>query len=337
MADRLVPGQTPVKEPTKSPTKSPTPAVKTKAQKKAEAAAAKAAAAAAAKAAKQAAAAAAKAARAALSGRPRGGSIKAPGVGVAAGGLFTPRSLAPLLWLDAADASTVTLAQPGNFVVGWADKSLNARNFVASGGERPTYLLSTRNSHNVFSHVTNCYCSHTAAGAWTFLHDGTTKYIICMAAQMNGNNYLMGNIDQNVGQNGALLLNRGAGNLSYVVQGGGDWPDGPIRINSVGPPVMDNSWHVSSVVADPGNATMANRASLELDNGTKQPVNTAGVVTVSAVAKPFLYIGAGANNSGTPVGMWTGEIGEVVIVTGANATEANRDKLVTYLRDKWAL
>ena len=327
MADRLVPGQTPVK----APTKSPTPTVRTKAQKKADAAAA----AAAARAAKQAAAAKAAAARAALSGRPRGGSIKAPGVGVAAGGLFTPRSLAPLLWLDAADASTVTLAQPGNFVVGWADKSLNARNFVASGGERPTYLLSTRNGHNVFSHVTNCYCS--AAGAWTFLHDGTTKYIICMAAKMTGNNYLMGNIDQNVGQNGALLLNRGGGNLSYVVQGGGDWPDGPIRINSAGPPVMDNSWHVSSVVADPGNAVKLSRATLQLDNGTKGSNNNPGAVTVSAVVKNFLYIGAGANNAGTPFGMWTGEMAEVVIVTGANATEANRDKLVTYLRDKWAL
>jgi hypothetical protein len=328
MADRLVPGVTPVRPPKKSAT----PPVRTKAQKKADAAAA----AAAARAARAAAAAAAAAARAALSGRPRGGSIKAPGVGVAAGGLWTPKNLIPELWLDAADSSTVTLTPATNFVIGWADKGLQGNNFTATGSERPTYNLSTRNSHKVFSHVTNCYSFNTVKD-WRWLHDGTTKYMICMVAQMNGNNYLMGNIDQNVGQNGALLLNRGAGNLSYVVQGGGDWPDGPIRINSAGPPLMDNSWHISTVIADPGNATMANRASLELDNGTKQPTNTAGVVTASAVGPKTLYIGAGRNNGGTPVGMWTGEMGEVVIVRGALATEANRDKLVAYMRTKWAI
>jgi hypothetical protein len=51
--------------------------------------------------------------------------------------LWTPADITTALWLDAADASTVTT--DGGAVSEWRDKSGNNRNATASGSARPTY------------------------------------------------------------------------------------------------------------------------------------------------------------------------------------------------------
>lgn len=56
-------------------------------------------------------------------------------LGVAAS-RWSPSSLSPNVWVDAADASTFTL--DGSLVSEWRDKSGNNRHFSQSGASRPT-------------------------------------------------------------------------------------------------------------------------------------------------------------------------------------------------------
>jgi hypothetical protein len=60
-------------------------------------------------------------------------------------GLWSPAEITTAQWLDAADASTLTLS--GSDVTGWADKSGNARNAVErSSLTRPVYSVTSFNS-----------------------------------------------------------------------------------------------------------------------------------------------------------------------------------------------
>lgn len=63
------------------------------------------------------------------------------------GGLFSPLDISGLkLWLDAADATTIT--ESGGLVSNWADKSGNGIAMTASGTSRPTTGTRTINSKN---------------------------------------------------------------------------------------------------------------------------------------------------------------------------------------------
>lgn len=64
--------------------------------------------------------------------------------------LWTPAEIATALWLDAADASTITLN--GSTVSQWRDKSGNARHVdQATAVKQPTYTLAAQNGLNVLS------------------------------------------------------------------------------------------------------------------------------------------------------------------------------------------
>ena len=63
---------------------------------------------------------------------------------------WTPALLSTALWLDAADASTVT-ADGSNLVSQINDKSGNARHFTATTTARPTYTSSGQNGRNVLT------------------------------------------------------------------------------------------------------------------------------------------------------------------------------------------
>lgn len=63
---------------------------------------------------------------------------------------WTPASLPNLaLWLDAADAATITASS--GLVSQWSDKSANANHVTASGTARPTTGANTQNGRNVLT------------------------------------------------------------------------------------------------------------------------------------------------------------------------------------------
>jgi hypothetical protein len=59
--------------------------------------------------------------------------------------LWTPADITTALWLDAADASTIT--ESSGAVSQWNDKSGNGRNATASSTERPTYSATSFNGN----------------------------------------------------------------------------------------------------------------------------------------------------------------------------------------------
>ena len=64
--------------------------------------------------------------------------------------VWNPSMLSTALWLDAADASTIT--ESGGAVSQWDDKSGNGRNAVqASSGSRPEYTANALNNKNVLT------------------------------------------------------------------------------------------------------------------------------------------------------------------------------------------
>jgi hypothetical protein len=75
-------------------------------------------------------------------------------VGIVASGLWTPLELSPLLWLDAADTTTIT-ASSGS-VSQWNDKSGNGNN-VSQGNaaNQPTTGIATIDGKNVISYDGN--------------------------------------------------------------------------------------------------------------------------------------------------------------------------------------
>jgi hypothetical protein len=71
-------------------------------------------------------------------------------LGIVASGQNFPLSLAPVVWLDAADTSTITASGSPSKVSQWNDKSGNGRNVAqATGANQPTTGATTQNSLNV--------------------------------------------------------------------------------------------------------------------------------------------------------------------------------------------
>lgn len=77
------------------------------------------------------------------------------------GRLWTPAVLRPAFWLDASDASTVTIVSGG--VSEWRDKSGNGRN-LSESTNRPSYSFEKRNRLNVISFSNSSQQNLTVTG-----------------------------------------------------------------------------------------------------------------------------------------------------------------------------
>jgi hypothetical protein len=110
--------------------------------------------------------------------------------------LWTPADISTALWLDAADASTIT--QNTSFVSQWSDKSGNARHAIqATAANQPLYIDAAINGKGVISFdglndslevVTSLF---QAIGAfeifWVFRRDGaTTAYNPILSLNRSG-------------------------------------------------------------------------------------------------------------------------------------------------------
>jgi hypothetical protein len=92
---------------------------------------------------------------------------------------FLPNNISGLyLWLDASDASSVTL-NSGN-VSEWRDLSGGGRHFEqASASGRPQYTSGGQNGLNCLTFTGSQWMvSSAASSSWEFLHDGTFQYDI---------------------------------------------------------------------------------------------------------------------------------------------------------------
>lgn len=235
----------------------------------------------------------------------------------AAGGVFTPLSLSPTLWLDASDTSTITAA--ANRVSAWADKSGNGNNATqATAGLKPTTNTTTMNGRNVLDFssnliVTSSFLLSTVQTVFiVFTSSSSAAQILCEhgpnynsnAGQIqyinNATSYASGyNRGATAAANGdaATLATRTSGAHQLTFQGGGSY-------------ATLLAWQDAGALTK---TTIYN--------------NTTGVSNLTAA----LNIG---DRSGGAVAPLAGSLAEILVYNSSLST-ANRQAVEAYLKSKW--
>lgn len=247
-------------------------------------------------------------------------------------GNFTPTDIAPQIWLEASVTTNVT--ESAGAVSQWSDTSGNAIHATGTGSEKPSYGASfKKNGLQELEFAADCLEFAGAASDFTFMHDGT-KWIFVVVGAFGSSSGIFGNANgaltgQYFWNSGSTLQQVMTNNTTNVTS----W--NPAHANSG----MTNSatvHHVISLLCDPGNGTAANRTKIKVDRVAQQTGN--GATGTAATADSASTMGLGTfRYSAANHNQMTGRMGEVIIIKGAAATEANRDALHAYLQAKWAL
>lgn len=254
-------------------------------------------------------------------------------------GSWTPTEISPDLWLDASDTTTIT--ESGGSVSQWNNKGSKGNFTQATGAVQPTTGASTLNGLNVLDFAGD-YLTATNQNEWKFLSDGTDHIIGLVAKFGTTANpdtvYLfLGNSQTDSPAVGSAFLwddrsSISRNNALSVFYSAG--VSGSPSIESFNnDTVTANTFTVVSALLDPDNGTAANRLALHINGGSAISNNTKTQAVSASNPTYALQVGAAGNNL-LPM---TGSIAELVIASGANATETNRAKLRDYLNTKWGV
>lgn len=230
---------------------------------------------------------------------------------------WTPADITTALWLDAADASTVTTVSGG--VSQWSDKSGNARHATqATAGSRPTVASAALNSKNVV----------------TF--DGNNDFLSLPGITLDTDNTFVFSVYQRSSA-GVHSIDVGSIPESQAdsVRGYGNWwftdnilysqlrTSNPSTFGTHGTASTSTGAFINSLARN-STGTQAWRNGSTL--GTRQQV--------SATLNPVLsYVGRQGVASG---GYASGYIAEIV-VGRFDISDLNRQKIEGYLAHKWGL
>jgi len=244
----------------------------------------------------------------------------------AGGGAPAFLSSAPL-WLDASDASTIT--ESGGSVSQWDNKGTLENFSQGTAADQPTTGVNTLNGLNVIDFADDFLEGATKA-QWKFMHDGTQYFYAAVVKFTSNSSALMGNqafSGDNIGLH--ITTNASGSWQNYVSGGGGTFSIGVSDSGFAG----GGSYNVMSAVLDPDNATAADRIDY-YENNTEGSVANTFTDTPSSSDPTFnLHIGSNAN----PSFDMNGSIAELIVVSGADATETNRQAVVDYLNTKWSV
>lgn len=253
---------------------------------------------------------------------------------VASGFYFSPLELSPELWLDASALSSIT--HSSGSVSQWDDLSGNGRHVAQStAANQPTTGTRTQNGLNVldFDGTNDSLISSAAASTWSFLHNGTDYVIAAVISRdiAGVGGHVLATATTATGI-GLLLRFLDTNNISHIVNNNNPPPSTVISNNvSAG---TGTTARVLTLVANPTAATQAGKSGIAFE-GASLGRNNIGTQTVDTTNAPGSSLTIG--NRQTNPGPLNGIIAEIVIVSGANATEANRVKLRDYLNTKWAV
>jgi len=263
--------------------------------------------------------------------------ISIPGTSGLVQAAFSPLDLSPVLWLDASDTSTIT--EVAGAVSQWDNKGSLGDFTQATAALQPTTGVTTQNGLNVIDFAADYLRSADAASAWNDLHNGTSwiaAFVAIGTFAADSSCGLLGTTLATAQIGASVLLDDrpAAGDQvfsTFVSKGSA----GNYVIRNLGDSLSfpRNSWNLGSLINDPDNGTAADRSRLFLDDGAAQANNTLTNAPVTTNATNTLDIGSYGNGQG----LLTGSIAELIIVTGSNATESNRQALRDYLNNKWAV
>lgn len=228
--------------------------------------------------------------------------------------------------LDSSDSKSIT--DGGGLVSLWRDTSPNAFAFNQSSTDlKPTTRSQSFNGKNVIAFDGGDSLLNSTPSLFTPLSNGSS-YLVGVVASVTAYGGIYGNTNCNVGETGAWLYAEPDGTVSHNIMG-----TSSVVVNKTdrgsGPKIF-------TLLADPDNATAADRSELYINNGSASKTNTFNI-TPNATDPPGKMTVGALNSFGTANFNMTGWIARIVIIVGSDATEANRLKLLSHLNYNWGV
>ena len=252
--------------------------------------------------------------------------------------IWNPSMISTALWLDAADASTITTVSGA--VSQWNDKSGNGRTFSQpTVAARPTLTAAGLNGRNIVTFGSTLFIGAATASDWGFIH-GSQNSIIGVAAPSltvdpGANVQIIGTrssgftagvqfiyVDLSPNNNNFRHRNiRGSDALSAIDAFTGD---------NTHPAA--NTATLYSILSDPTNATAADRSSIRFNGGSSIATNTETNSPSSSATAPQFALRLGNEAASSFSGYWA-----ELVVTSNLASTLNRQRIEGYLAHKWGL
>ena len=246
-----------------------------------------------------------------------------------------PSGITPEVLLDASKASSITLN--GSTVSQWVDQSANG--YVFSQGTasyQPTLVSAGLNGKNTISWGGNDVLNSTAgASTWKFFNDGT-KYIFCMVAkfQTQAGYVLITDAASGANAGGRIIWETGGALTNASTNAGQSGTYSFINTTANGTYASD-TWKNVGILADPANGTAASRSSIKFNNGSSIANNT--LTNNNANQNPASTWLLGSYSGDAITDRMIGEVAEIVVVKGTDATDSNRTAIYSYLNSKWGV
>jgi hypothetical protein len=225
------------------------------------------------------------------------------------GSLWTPAAITTALWLDAADASSVTTVS--GRVSQWNDKSGNARNASQStSAQRPGYTASALNGLSVLEFDPNS----SSYQELSFNRLTGIGHVFFVAKKNNANDSSFVLSDAAAGSDiRGVNFGADAGSNFSVQQLSGSLST-----------ATRNSWHIAEIKTDGANASLG-------INGTRTTNADADLMTSSSIGR-YGNVSPGF----TIQYSFRGQVAEIVMSLLA-LNDASRQRMEGYLAHKWGL
>lgn len=235
----------------------------------------------------------------------------------------------PDLWLDASDASTITAS--GGSVSQWNNKGTLSDFAQATSALQPTTGVTTINGLNVIDFDSTGLVSQGLKSQWNFMHDGS-DYFLAFVAKIEAPTASLASLFATRDYIGAdrgisYFIFQSSSTFRYAVTNGSNEA---VQLD-FGVSYQDQ---ILSAVFDPDNGTAADRIDYYVNNTQGLATNTKTGSTSASDPATNLQLGLRASGSDLP---FIGSFAEIIVVSGADATETNRQTVVDYLNDKWGI
>ena len=227
---------------------------------------------------------------------------------------WTPNYITTALWLDAADASTIT--ESGGAVSQWNDKSGNGRNFTqATSVNRPTYASTGLNSKPTLAFGADDFMELTSG----LISQLFTIVCVANANTLNVNSVLFGGSSKSL-VNPRLQIDRDNTTARSIFR------------NDAGTITVPTQGTITSADYIHAGTQSSTLAGVSLNGNT---LTTAAAVTGTTSIGVYT-LGALFPGNPTAGAFHNGDISEIVYVVGEPSTDT-RQRIEGYLAHKWGL
>ena len=230
--------------------------------------------------------------------------------------VWNPSMISTALWLDAADASTIS--QSSGAVSQWNDKSGNSRHATATSTERPTYSATSFNSKQglTFNGTSNVMQANALAPV---LDDNDTPFSAYVAVNFSTGSVLaLGSTANSNPLHRIIAIDSPPSGISIRRDTG-------LTIASVTGSSFASANHLLGVVFTGTSATL-------YKNGTQDATGSLNVGTLDTLDR----FAIGAQVRSTTASYMTGTVSEIIINSTAISTDT-RQRVEGYLAHKWGL